>query len=306
MFNSLRELFAKCATDNRPVPSAAVRVRPSLDVLEDRTVPSTVVVDFPGQGLFRYDTIWQNWQLINGQDPTAMSVDSTTGDVVASFSGVGTALWTPCTGWSMLTGAEAQLLSMSGSDQNIVGEFPGWGVWEFHPTTGWMNLTRCDAYDLVTDAAGNVAGEFSGYGVWYYNAKCNTWGQLTPVDASQVVMADVGYVVGEFPNAGVWANYAGGGWWQMNSADAISLAGAGTGGLVAASFAGAGTYSYYIYSEACDPWYQITPCTADTVVTDGSDFACEFQGCGAWLYDAASAQWVAVGADVSGVGVGVY
>jgi len=254
----------------RPVTTAAVR--PTLDVLEDRTVPSAVVADFYGSGLSRYDPNSQTWQQINGYDASAMAVDAITGNVVATFPGFGTALWKPgASGWQVLTGAEATLLSISGSGQQIAGEFPGAGVWAFHSNTGWLHLTFADASSLATDGAGNVVGEFPGNGVWFFSGPANTWTKMTAADASQVVLADVGFVIGEFPGNGVWADHFGGNWVQLTTVDADSLAGAGgAGGMAAASFYDYGTYAYVVSTGS---WILTTSSVVDALATDGADFA---------------------------------
>jgi hypothetical protein len=305
LLGKLKDLCAGLRGSRRHPAAPAATVRPTLDVLEDRTVPSTVVADFNGQGLFRYDTPSQTWQQINGNDPSAMAVDSATGDVVATFPGYGTALWTAGSGgWTVLTGAEATVLSMAGSDQNIVGEFPGYGVWAFHPNTGWLQLTAADASVVATDAAGNVAGEFPGNGVWYFSGPDNAWTQMTPADASQLVMGDVGFVVGQFDGYGVWAAQYGGDWSQLTGADAESLTGSGAGGLVGASFYGYGTYAY---DPNANSWNLLTTDTGDSLATDGADFAGVF-----WdgycqvtsFYDYYAGGWTQIGSQASLLGVG--
>jgi hypothetical protein len=278
-------------------------------VLEDRAVPSTVVADQPGYGLYRYDTNTQALQLLNGNDPTTFAVDRTTGDVVATFPGVGTALWTPNTpNWIVLTRAEAYLLSMAGSDHSIVGDFPGYGVWEYHPNTGWLHLTPTDAYALQADAAGNVVAEFSGYGVWYFSAQTTSWAHLTPVDASLVVMGNVGLVLGEFPGYGVWANQFGGNWSQLTGVDAVSLAGSGAGGMAVASFNYYGTFAYVLHSGS---WLSVNLAVGESLATDGTDFTGSFYDydyCGYVInfYDSrVVGQWVQLGSldgSLSGVG----
>ena len=288
---TLHNLFARR-------PSAAPTVRPQFDILEDRTVPSTIVADFPGYGLYRFDTTTQNWQLLNGHDPAAMAVDPCTGDVVASFHGYGTALWTSATGgWTMLTGAEASLLAISGCDQNIFGEFNGSGVWAFHPNTGWIHLTCANATSMAADSSGNLACEFPGNGVWYFTAQQGTWTQLTAADASTVVMSSPGCVVGEFPGNGVWMcyNYS---WCQLTGVDAQALCGDGTDGTFGASFDDYGTYSC---DTSGDSWTQLSTDTADDIATDGSDYSASYQDSGTCQYDDTSGQWTQIDGDTSDI-----
>jgi hypothetical protein len=309
MFRKLKNWCGQLGGNHRPAATPTV-VRPTLEVLEDRAVPASVVADFPGQGLFRYDTKSQSTQLLDGYDPAAFAVDRTTGDVVATFPGVGTALWTPNTGWLVLTHAEAYLLSISGSDQNIVGDFSGYGVWEYHPNAGWLHLTPADAYDLQADAAGNVVAEFSGYGVWYFSAQTTSWAHLTPVDASRVIMGNVGLVLGEFPGYGVWANQFGGNWSQLTGVDAVSLAGSGAGGMIAASFANSGTFAYVLNTHS---WLMINSGVVYSLATDGTDFSGDFydpfDGSNfISFYDSqVGGQWVAISSfqgALSGIGAG--
>jgi hypothetical protein len=275
LFRILKNLCTQIRGDRR-CPAIPAAVRPTLDTLEDRTVPSTVVADFPGYGLYTYNPTVQSWHLINGHDPSAMAVDPFTGDVAATFPGVGTALWKSSTNhWQLLTQSSASLLSMSWGGQEIVGEFPGYGLWKFRPSQGWTHLTLADASSLATDVVGNVVGEFPHYGVWLFAAATNTWSQITPSDASQVIFADDGFVIGEFPGYGVWGDHDGGNWTQLNTADASMLAGAGNGGMAAATFTGYGTYAYGVSSGA---WYLLNTSPNYALATDGADFAGVFEG----------------------------
>jgi hypothetical protein len=298
LFRCLKQVF-ECGRPERPAPRAGLR----LDALEDRTVPSTVVTDFPGYGLYRYDTSAQTWEQLNGHDAATLAVDSATGDVVATFRGFGTALWQPSIGWIMLTGADASLLSISGSAQSIVGQFGAAGVWEFHPNTGWFQLTAANSTSVAVDAAGDVVAEFPGYGVWYFTATNASWSQLTAANASQVVFGDVGYVVGEFPGAGVWDwATSDNTWLQLDNLDAVVLAGTGAGGLVGLSIKGYGTYAY---NPDAGSWALRTAAVADLLATNGADFAAVFAGQGTWHFDFASGAWTETHPfDASGIGNG--
>jgi hypothetical protein len=294
LLNKLKT-FCKQVLGSGSRPATAECVRPTLDTLEDRTVPSTVVADFPGQGLYTYTYLSESvhvWHKINGYDPSAMAVDSATGNVVATFPGFGTALWRASTNsWQMLTSADASILSISPASQQVIAEFPGYGVWEYAPKAGWAQLTPANASSLAIDVVGNVVAEFPGYGVWYDDALGHSWAQITPADASQVVFADVGFVMAEFPGYGVWDSHDGGSWVQMTGADASSLAGSGNGGMAAATFTGYGTYAYNVTSAT---WYLIDTRPNYGLATDGADFAGVFaddQGLVSSIFAAGSGTW---------------
>jgi hypothetical protein len=275
MSRLFKNLYTQLRGD-RPRPATPVAFRPTLVSLEDRSVPSTVVADFAGQGLYTYNPSLHSWHLINGNDPSAMAVDPFTGNVAATFPGVGTALWRSSTNsWQLLTPAGASILSVPWGGQEVVGEFPGYGVWAFHPNSGWTHLAPADASSLATDIVGNVVGEFPHYGVWYFTAATATWSQITPSDASQVIFAADGFVIGEFPGYGVWGDHDGGSWTQLNTADASALAGAGNGGMAAATFTGYGTYAYGVTSGA---WSLLNTASNYGLATDGADFAGIFEG----------------------------
>jgi hypothetical protein len=275
LLNKLKNFYTHLRGDRRR-PATPAAVRPTLDTLEDRTVPTTVVCDFPGQGLYTYLPGANYWQHINGYDPSAMAVNPFSGDVVATFPGFGTALWKAGgKNWQVLTGADASVLSMPWAGHNVVAEFPGYGVWEFRPNTGWAQLTPAEASSLATDVLGNVVAEFPGHGVWLFGASSNTWTQMTPADASQVIFADAGFVIGEFPGYGVWSDKGGTGWVQMTGADASALAGSGNGGMATASFTGYGTYAYNV---SANTWYLINTAPNYGLATDGADFAGVFEG----------------------------
>jgi hypothetical protein len=270
--NKLFEVFDRKSHQ----PASHDTFRPGLENLEDRTVPSTVVADFPGQGLYAYNTVTQYWHHINGYDASAMAVDSSTGNVVATFPGFGTALWkSNINGWQLLTGADASILSIASAGKQIVGEFPGYGVWDFRTNTGWVQLTGADASSLATDDVRNVVGAFPGHGVWFFTALTNTWTQITAAEASQVVFCDVGFVMGEFPGHGVWTSHYGASWHQETTVDATALGGSSNGGMAVGSYYGYGTYAYNVNTDA---WYLISTSPNYGIATDGADFAGVFAG----------------------------
>jgi hypothetical protein len=126
---------------------------------------------------------------------------------------------------------------------------------------------------------------------------------LTAADASQLVMGNIGYVVGEFPGNGVWANQYGGPWGQLSAVDAVSLAGAGGGGVFAASFDQYGTFAYVTSPGA---WIALSQVYVEPVATDGVDFAGVFSAdyCPTIaLYDRTTGQWMT--ASSGGVLLGV-
>jgi hypothetical protein len=278
-------------TRNRKAENAAARsvpFRPRLEILEDRTVPATVVTDFPGAGLYRYDPASHAWQLLTGVDPAALAVDGNSGTIIASFKGYGTYQWTTSSGWQLLTGATASEVAVAGFGQNVVGEFQGAGLWEYHPDTGWFQLTAANASSVSVDNADNVAGVFPGAGVWGLPGAGGGWIQLTAANASQVVCGGTGYVVAEIPGAGVWDFHFGAGWTRITAADAVSLAGSSAGGLVVGSFA---TYGTFTINPVTRETLFVTGAIADDLATDGVNVVGAFGGGGTWYYSGASPQW---------------
>ena len=73
LLRTLKSLSTHSRHDRRPA------VRPTLVLLEDRTVPTAVIADIPGSGLYRVDPNAQTYQLINGFDPSATSKAITSG-----------------------------------------------------------------------------------------------------------------------------------------------------------------------------------------------------------------------------------
>src|SRR5947209_4890436 len=63
--------------------------RPEVEYLEGRCLPSSVVADFAGQGLFRY-TEGSGWALLSTADPEQVVV-AANGDVFGDFGSAG--LW---------------------------------------------------------------------------------------------------------------------------------------------------------------------------------------------------------------------
>jgi hypothetical protein len=171
-------------------------VRLEVTKLEDRTVPSTLVAEFAGQGVWRH-TNNGGWQQLTSANATLVACASD-GYVVAEFKNLGAAsgVWrfSDTEGWRHLTIATNATILDVDTSGDVVGEFQGWGVWRFEDKTNWQQLTPVDATLLAIDRLGHVVGEFTS-GVWLDNG---SWVHLTADHASALEIAGNDYVVGAF------------------------------------------------------------------------------------------------------------
>jgi hypothetical protein len=265
--------------------------RPALEALEGRDVPSYLAAEFPGQGVWRYESAAGAWTQLTTNNASQVAAD-TNGDVVAAFPGQGVWLCTRDTAWRQLTAANAASLDVAyspygeGSDWAtgviaVVAEFPGQGLWRFSKPMyktgqdwslasfggGWIQLTANDATTEAVDQNGNVAAAFRGAGVWLFQEFYGPgqrgqtpWQQLTAADASGLALRAVMggppiFLAAEFPGHGVWR-------YQLN-----------------------------VWNSAASGWQQLTASDAATVGIDQfGDVVAEFPGWGVWSFlDSAAA-----------------
>jgi hypothetical protein len=245
--------------------------RPVLEVLEDRDVPSYLAAEFPGQGVWRYESTSGTWTELTTNNASQVAAD-TNGDVVAAFPGQGVWLCTPDNAWRQLTAATAASLDVAycrWGDSNgiangvigVVADVPGQGLWRFSQAMynagqgwiladniggRWIQLTANDATSEAIDQKGNVAAAFSGAGVWRFQDSTG-WQQLTAANASDVAMRAIvdgpSSLAAAFPGHGVWRFRDGTGWQQLTASDAATVGINGNGDVVG-EFAGSGVWSY--------------------------------------------------------------
>jgi hypothetical protein len=312
--------------------SPAPKARPRLEELESRDVPSYLVADFPGYGVWRaQDGVWQQF---TPSDATHVAVDSE-GDVVGVFPGHGIWLYSNGTNtWEQINTADASglaidytvfadhRLSWSTTTIYVAETYAGHGVWLFNDATttnkgssvilghsaGVKELTPSSASIVAVNYQGNVLGEFPGYGVWYCQSGGTDWQQWSQSDASSLAMC-VSYMVAEFPGQGVWRAQPGfQGWQQLTPSDATAVAVNGDGDVTVA-FAGYGVWSYLQSANAAAAgwsmgWHQLTPSDAYAVGIDvnGNVYGA-FHGWGTWFDQVGSWQRLTI-SDPSSVSVG--
>jgi hypothetical protein len=266
--------------------SKTTTVTPRFEVLEDRTVPSTVVADFAGHGLWRYDTVQRQFQSLGTPDASALAVSKLGPAVVAVFPHYGTYEWTQHQGWHRITPVEATHVAVAGPGNIVAADFPGYGIYVGDGNNSWKQLTTARSSILDVDAAGDVVGEFPGYGVWFNEASSHAWKNLTHYDATQTLFVSTGTVVVDVRGYGLneYTDYNGA-WQRLTPVDAVSVS--GIDGYLTASFAGYGTYSL-----SGGQWTRIKT-GAGTLIGAGSAFAaCVFPGQGTWFYDYGTDQWM--------------
>jgi hypothetical protein len=252
--------------------------RPTLEALERLDVPSYLAAEFPGQGVWLYNSAGGSWQQMTAANASQVAADSA-GDVVAEIPGQGVWLYGPTDqyanrAWQQITANNASGLAMalryeptlhSGTFNNVyvVAEFPGQGLWLYdnftlsNPpggysshTENWQQLTANNAATEAVATNGQVVAEFPGQGVWIYSnitGGGSQWQQLTPSDASSLAVSGGLYgpatVVAEFPGYGVWRIQEMGGWVQLTAANAATV-GINDSGDVVGTFTGSGVWTY--------------------------------------------------------------
>jgi hypothetical protein len=170
--------------------------RPALEVLEDRTVPSTIAAQIPNSGVWRFED-GIGWQHLTAANASLVA-SASNGGVAVAIPGSGVWRWEDTTGWMRLTSNLPSSLAIS-SNGEVVGEFPfagvwrfndgfGWGVWRFQDGVGWQKLTAAKAalvgISSVTQA-GETVGLFAGFQLWYFNSsgwRLLTGAQVTDID----------------------------------------------------------------------------------------------------------------------------
>jgi hypothetical protein len=309
----LRRFFAPAV---RPCPASSRRIRPTLEALEGRLVPTVTshagiaainhqlgsldavkVADtnhqlsnlaavrgeyavgmFPGQGTA--EGVWR-WSSTAGWQELLPGVASQVavdgyGDVVADLSN---GVWLYTGGWRQLTPLNASSLAIAGHD-NIVGVF-GSGVYRWEDATGWQLLSTATATSVSIDAAGDVVGEFPYLGgVWRFE-DATGWQHLAG-DALDVAIGGNGNVVGDFTGSGVWRWEDSQGWQLLSTADASSLGINAQGDVV-------GTLPYlggvWRFQDATG-WQQLTSYYAQASIDDAGDVLAAVQGQGVLLFNA--------------------
>jgi hypothetical protein len=249
----------------------------SFTLTNYRVVPS-VVGQFPGQGVLRYDGQHNAWVPLTSANAKLLAEDPQ-GDITGEFPNSGVWEYLTASGWKQLTASDALLLVMD-AQGDVTAEFQGYGVWQYLPASGWKQLTKVDAAVLAAGATGGIVGDFRGAGVWQY-LPASGWQRLTLSDATLLTLDPQGYVTAEFQGYGVWQYLTASGWTQLTKVDAAVLA-AGASGEVVGEFRGAGVWEYLGASH----WKQLTPSDASLLVMDArGEVTGEFQGYGLWKFD---------------------
>jgi hypothetical protein len=222
---------------------------------------SSVVAEFPGQGLWKYyhsidgyGSVFAYWQQLTANNAATEAIDGN-GNVVATFKGQGTWFYGTSfyyggtNGWQQLTGADATSLAIGSAayiplephavPDVVAAAFAGSGVSRlivdvFGHAGAWAQLTASEATAVGVNANGDVVGEFPGWGVWSFLDSSAAiaagwhagWNQLTAANAALVGIDAGGNAYGQFPGWGVWydQNYT----WQSltpSSAASISVGG---------------------------------------------------------------------------------
>jgi hypothetical protein len=308
--------------------------RPTLEALEDRTVP-TMSAAFPGQGVWVYD---DGWRQLTAANASQVAADNN-GDVVAEIPGQG--VWLYNGNWQQITANNAAGLDMGYFSVSyhwgnpffpstetitslyVVAQFPGQGLWRYtsfsdtnmpphgggtYSNQWWQQLTTNNAYTEAVDNYGRVVAEFWGQGLWLFTDNSG-WRQLTPSDATSVAIGSTqpgnSRVVAEFPGYGVWRFQDNAGWQQLTAANAWTLA-TNANGDVVGDFRGDGVWTYSDSGTGGygPGWNQLTAADAAMVGIDGNgNVYGQFGVDGVW-YDQVGSWKLLTASNASSFGVG--
>jgi hypothetical protein len=194
------------------VSGTTIRHRPTLEVLEDRLVPSAVVGWYP-DGVWRYDTT-AGWAHISTEKSTLMYVDGA-GDVFGRFSD---GLWrwdAATTNWQKLTDELPGEFQVT-TGGVVYGSFPN-GTWRWS-FDGWQQISP---FQYISSAVSNSDAFFGSYsdgtpGTWRWTPT-TSWsllsqavGQALQADDAGDLVAGFGYGAGSHTSTWRWS--PGSGW----------------------------------------------------------------------------------------------
>lgn len=257
MLTHIHRLFTRPAAA-RPVREA-IRRRPALEALEDRTNPSVVFSTF-GNGTYAYNTSTSAFRQITTLKATEIT-EGTDGTLFASFNSGSTGTWKYVYSANRWTKIDAGVATdLDASDGNtLYGSFTT-GTWRYSTAGAWSRLTTARATELAAVDGDTVFGTFSD-GVWRYDA--GHFLKLTAV-TSDILGADrAGTLVAVFGNGTFsWD----GAFHRLTPALAKDVAGP-SGGFVYAAF-GNGTYRFPANSTS---FTRIDTSAASNVVVEQRD-----------------------------------
>jgi hypothetical protein len=195
----------------------------TLEVLEDRTVPSVVAATF-ADGLWRHDTVTGNWAHLSTDKATDAAVDDT-GNVFAKFS---SGVWR----WTFANGvANVQLLSnLNLAEMEVTaggvlyGSFANQGLWRWS-NAGWQKLSDFNPYRAVVSDSDALFARFDTgvVGTWRWTPQAG-WAQLSAARPDGFFATDDGgNFVGNFNvyigtgQQGTWRWTPAGGWTRLST-----------------------------------------------------------------------------------------
>jgi hypothetical protein len=292
MFGFLKSFMRSVRRGVRGGKKSPQRERPRVEALEDRLVPSYMVMDVPGRGIYLLDTNPygkdSGWLASNHADRLAVD---TSGDVLADLPGQG--LWAYSNapgrnhGWHQLSKWQACAMAIAGSggSYDVAASFLGHGTYENTGYASMKSLTTVVAGGLGIDTGGNILGEFKGLGVWYHSEYGN-WQRVTSLDANALSYSG-GWAVLSFAGRGVYRGEVAQGSWQQISSAAPNGLYVNANGDVLMGVAGRGLQLCYGGSSS---WQQLSAATNEMGIS-GGEVGGYFNGQGVWTYNTATGRW---------------
>jgi hypothetical protein len=298
MFGFLKALAKKSRSRSPRLTKPARPAGLRLEALEDRTVPSYMVMDVPGShggvylldtGQYRNDSKW-----LTGVHANKLAVDNA-GDVVGSFGSAG--VWAygnnggSTSGWHQLKPWQACSVAIAGEGNgfNVAASFPGHGLYEFSDNSPTQLTSAIYTPSLAgIDTSGNVVAEIPRYGV-YYHPEYGNWQQIASADAT-ILAYTGGWVAGYFPGHGVFRELVGQtGWQGITGIQPTALAVDGNGDVVG-NYAGYGVW-YASPSGTSSQWTNTNMGGATYVGMNSGEVGAYINGSGVYSYNTSTGEW---------------
>jgi hypothetical protein len=190
-----------------PSPRQQTRSRPTLEQLEDRTVPSTIAGSYT-DGVWRWDSS-AGWAHLTNMQATILHVDDA-GDVYGQYTD-GLWRWGASTGWAHLestsgmgTAKDFQVTS-SGV---LYADFGTSGIWRWS-FDGWQKISNLAVTSFAVSRSDAFFGRFDVgvVGLWRWTPTSG-WGVLTGNTPDNVQADNAGDFAGIF-NTGIASNLVG-------------------------------------------------------------------------------------------------
>jgi hypothetical protein len=284
-----------------------------VERLDDRDVPSAVVADYGGSGVWRYTPgNGGGWVQLTAANPDAngLAVANGGNTVVADFgAGGGLWRWTSSGGWVQMSGVDTEGLQLNDNGDLFADFGAAGGLWRWSaPPSGWVQLSGLNAEQISSHSSASgpsiLAADFGASGLWRWTPAVG-WMMLSVANAEDISVAySNGRIFADFgTGGGVWewtppGGFTGAYWTQIFSHNPQGMS------------AGASTFGnnvLYMDRGSMGVWSngtELSSTNPDQVAGGDQDMYADFGTAGIWRYtingtwlqlNFADAEFIAVG-----------